>query len=180
MKKDILFLVLVINLLLIACRSQSIPPTMDANSVAQTAAAVVWTGVAQTKEAEPSATPTLPPEVMTQVAVTEMVGNKNSYQALEYMDLITSEDHLMEKIVLNGTITNIADAHSFYLLTDPNYRSAMALGNVMVYPLLPATDLTVGDVVTVYGVYVSRAFEERTDGEKDFYFIILDSAFYEK
>ena len=180
MKKYTLFLAMVLLAILSACGNQPISPTVDANAIAQTAAAMVWTEVAKTKEAEPSATPTLPPEVMTQVAVTEMVGNKNSYQALEYMDLITSEDHLMEKIVLNGTITNIADAHSFYLLTDPNYRSAMALGNVMVYPLLPATDLTVGDVVTVYGVYVSRAFEERTDGEKDFYFIILDSAFYEK
>ena len=177
MKKYIWLHILISTMFLTACGSQ---PTQDPDTIVQTAVGMISTQMAQTQEAIPSETPTLSPDVMTQVAVTEMVGNKNLYQALDYMELVTSDDHLMEKVVFSGTITKIENSPGVYLLTDPNYSSEMTPGNVLVNLLMPATDLMVGDVVTVYGVYISRAFETRPDGGTEYYFIVLDSAFYEK
>ena len=83
--------------------------------------------------------------------------------------LVASNDFLMKKIALKGSVLSIYNGQGFYISIDPEGC------DIWVVYTDPVPNLLVGDVVTVYGV-----FEKIDCLPQEIYQIIIRNALLEK
>lgn len=136
--------------------SPDAPVDVKATAEAQSWQAVTETALAvPTETALPTATelptitpsPTTAPEIQTQQAAQAYQAEKQTYQPMDYRELVTyPNSHIGEKIVVTGTIFNINSDMELQMYVGPAFDA------VYVVMREPYTGIYKDDTITVYAM----------------------------